>query len=294
MPRFYAVAHGLRRGVYASWAECERNVKGVSQARYKGFSSMAEANAFLADNAAATTAPASNSAPSTSLAPPRTGPTTAVHPVTRSVQPRRVSPPLRRRSPPSPKVASQAPVTGPAATNTTGLTADGVQHVYVDGACTRNGQRGAKAGFGGYYGDADPRNFSVPLLATEAQTNNRGELRAIEHVLKSANTSGSTNPLVIHSDSAYGLKGIMEYTPRWKKNGWKTTGKKAVEHKDLFTSIAEEIAEYEARVGSGSVTLRHVKGHSNVYGNEMADRLAVKGANTPAPTPSLRPPQGTS
>ena len=47
---FYAVAVGRQPGVYTTWKECEKEVKGVSEARYKKFKSFQLAEQFLRDN----------------------------------------------------------------------------------------------------------------------------------------------------------------------------------------------------------------------------------------------------
>ena len=47
MSKFYAVKAGVNPGVYNSWAECEKNVKGFSGACYKSFKNKAEAEEFL-------------------------------------------------------------------------------------------------------------------------------------------------------------------------------------------------------------------------------------------------------
>ena len=50
-------------------------------------------------------------------------------------------------------------------------------NIYTDGACSNNGQRGAKAGLGVYFGENDPRNCSERIEGK--QTNNTAELKAI-------------------------------------------------------------------------------------------------------------------
>lgn len=45
--KFYVVWRGLAPGIYTSWADTERQVKGVAGARYKSFASRAEAEAAL-------------------------------------------------------------------------------------------------------------------------------------------------------------------------------------------------------------------------------------------------------
>lgn len=47
--KYYAVKVGKQVGIYETWAECEANVKGFSGAIYKGFTSFADAKAFLDD-----------------------------------------------------------------------------------------------------------------------------------------------------------------------------------------------------------------------------------------------------
>ncbi len=47
--KFYAVAVGAECGVFTDWTAAEKQVKGFPGARYKGFSSRADAEAWLAD-----------------------------------------------------------------------------------------------------------------------------------------------------------------------------------------------------------------------------------------------------
>lgn len=73
--KVYAVRKGTVPGIYATWAECEAQVRGVSGAEYKGFKSEAEARAWLgeADDSPAPAAPAP-------AAPPGGPPPTAAPP----------------------------------------------------------------------------------------------------------------------------------------------------------------------------------------------------------------------
>ena len=54
-------------------------------------------------------------------------------------------------------------------------------YVYTDGACTNNGTKNAKAGFGVYFGKDDSRNVSESYNGP--QTNNVAELLAIVKAL---------------------------------------------------------------------------------------------------------------
>ena len=44
---FYAVSRGRKTGIFTTWGECEKQVKGYKNARFKGFYTRAEAEAFL-------------------------------------------------------------------------------------------------------------------------------------------------------------------------------------------------------------------------------------------------------
>lgn len=49
MSKFYAVKNGRNLGIYTSWAECEKNVKGFSGAVYKSFTKREEAETFISN-----------------------------------------------------------------------------------------------------------------------------------------------------------------------------------------------------------------------------------------------------
>lgn len=156
--------------------------------------------------------------------------------------------------------------------------------VWTDGACTDNQTRNkAKAGVGVWFGENDPRNVSEPLQGT-LQTNNRAELtgiiRAIEKTFENhtgkETTEKTGKTVIIRTDSNYCKNGIEKWIENWKKNGWKTARKKPVKNKDLWMRLDELKNQYsQDRVHQ--IRFEWVKGHSNVYGNEQADRLAVAG-----------------
>lgn len=47
--KYYAVRVGVNPGVYNTWSECEKQVKGVSGAEYKSFLSLEEAEQYVSD-----------------------------------------------------------------------------------------------------------------------------------------------------------------------------------------------------------------------------------------------------
>ncbi len=52
--KYYAVRTGNKPGVYKTWAECERQTKGVSGAIFKSFATMEEAQRFVAEGTGGT------------------------------------------------------------------------------------------------------------------------------------------------------------------------------------------------------------------------------------------------
>ncbi len=48
--KFYAVKVGVKAGIYESWVECQKQVDGVSGAKFKSFSNREEAEEYLSDS----------------------------------------------------------------------------------------------------------------------------------------------------------------------------------------------------------------------------------------------------
>ena len=92
-------------------------------------------------------------------------------------------------------------------------------------------------------------------------TNNFAELRAIEEGLKELIKEGQENLQVfLYSDSKYSLGAL--------NNNWNLA-----KNQDLISRIKGVMALFT------DLKMVHVKGHSGVYGNEKADKLATWGKN---------------
>jgi ribonuclease HI len=142
--------------------------------------------------------------------------------------------------------------------------------IYTDGACSGNPGPG---GWGAIlrYGDHEKELYGGEPAGT---TNNRMELTAPIRALESL-----TRPSVvdIHTDSTYVRNGITEWLPRWKRNGWLTTGRQPVKNADLWRLL-------DAAAGRHRVRWHWVKGHAGHPDNECADRLAGMGLREAART----------
>ncbi len=99
-------------------------------------------------------------------------------------------------------------------------------------------------------------------------TNNRMELTAVIRGLEALKRP-TTVELV--SDSTYVGQGIVEWMPKWKKNGWKRREKgkwKEVKNIELWQHLDALLARHQIR-------FTHIAGHSGHPENERCDRMAV-------------------
>ena len=74
----------------------------------------------------------------------------------------------------------------------------------------------------------------------------------------------------------YVIKGLTEWLPNWKKRGFRTSTGKPVLNQDLWELLDAEMNCF----APAEVSFAKVKGHSNIEGNEEADRLANQGCRS--------------
>ena len=99
-------------------------------------------------------------------------------------------------------------------------------------------------------------------------TNNRMEITA---VLEGLSALKQPCKVTIVTDSEYVRQGITEWIEKWKRNGWKTSGKDPVKNQDLWEALEDALAKHE-------VTWKWVKGHAAHADNNRADKLASEAA----------------
>lgn len=141
-------------------------------------------------------------------------------------------------------------------------------HIFSDGACDPNpGEAGS--GVAVYelgllselwYGCYEPYG-----------TNNTAELNALYKAMQIAEKMLSpSRKIQILSDSSYSVNAMTKWSVGWEKNGWTRKGNQELANKELIASMYSLYKRL-----AGSVALAHVKGHSGVEGNELADRLSL-------------------
>ncbi len=148
--------------------------------------------------------------------------------------------------------------------------------IYCDGACSANGRRGAKAGYGAivYAPNGDEiETVSRALDAAESQTNQRAELRALQWAFTKA--MSLPEGADIHTDSEYAMKCFTEWGALWAAKGWRKAGGGEVLHQDILRPMWEI---WKSR--GNRIRLHHVSAHTggrdiHSVGNARADSLAV-------------------
>ena len=131
--------------------------------------------------------------------------------------------------------------------------------LYTDGSCLEN------PGPGGWAAILQWRDEERELSGGEADsTNNRMELQAAIEGLRALKRSMQVD---LYTDSTYVMKGVTEWMPRWKVNGWRTAAKKPVQNQDLWQAL-------DAALGDHDVRWHWVKGHAGNEMNERCDQLA--------------------
>ena len=133
--------------------------------------------------------------------------------------------------------------------------------IYTDGACRGNPGPGGWAAVLRYKGHEKVVYGAEPLT-----TNNRMELMA---AIRGLETLQRPCRVRLTTDSQYVQKGVTEWLANWKRNGWKTAGKKPVKNADLWQRLDAASAEHE-------IHWEWVRGHSGHSENELADELANK------------------
>lgn len=128
----------------------------------------------------------------------------------------------------------------------------------TDGGCRGNPGLGGWAALMRYGQHEKELSGAVPET-----TNNCMELTAVIEGLKALKEPVE---VTIVTDSQYVKKGVTEWMPNWKCNGWKTANKKPVKNKDLWEQLDEQLQKHK-------VHWKWVKGHAGHEDNERADAL---------------------
>ena len=199
--KYYAVRKGRTTGVFTDWAGCKESVDGFQGARYKGFPSREEAEAWLLGDDPKS---AGKDRPMKSVRARDIGVGT------------------------SGSLASLFGSAAPAASISPSR-----RLVYTDGSCLKN-----PAGPGGWavciVDETASRDYRTLSGGAPSTTNNRMEMTAVIEALRAIPAGES---LTIVTDSQYVKNGITKWIFSWKKRGWKKADGQEVLNRDLWIEM---------------------------------------------------------
>jgi ribonuclease HI len=138
-------------------------------------------------------------------------------------------------------------------------------HLFTDGGCSGNPGPGGWAFILRHPATGKQLERSGGVRET---TNNRMELTAVVEGLSALKQPADVE---LFTDSVYVGKGMSEWLPKWKANGWRRKeGSKLVpvKNEDLWRDLDVQLARHE-------VTYTRVAGHSGHSENDRVDELAV-------------------
>ena len=137
--------------------------------------------------------------------------------------------------------------------------------LFTDGACSGNPGPGGWAFILRHSASGKEKQLAG---AERETTNNRMELTA---VIRGLQTLKRPVAVELVSDSVYVGKGMTEWLPKWKANGWRRREKgrwAEVKNVDLWRRLDALLRRHRVR-------FTHVRGHAGHPENERCDTLAV-------------------
>ncbi|XP_017061356.1 ribonuclease H1 [Drosophila ficusphila] len=308
---FYAVASGRKTGVYGTWAECEEQVKGFKNAKYKKFKSRQEAEQFVGGCKSYT--PQEVAVP---LGQKQEASFSWKNTIDRIEKPKytEVWPeedqrlvedelnaamnevegdprssssssladiPNRKRKGQATDIArNKIPRHASQVLEATGLKQVGAFQFEIDAegyviVYTDGSCIGnGRPGACAGYGVFFGRNH--PLNAAKPVegrvTNNVGEIQAAIYAIKTALDLG-IKKLCISTDSQFLINSITLWVAGWKKRDWKLKNNQPVKNVVDFKELDELLQNNNI-----AVKWNYVEAHKGIEGNEMADKLARQGS----------------
>ena len=137
--------------------------------------------------------------------------------------------------------------------------------LFADGACSGNPGPGGWA----FVLRHLPSGKELEQSGADRETtNNRMEMTAVIRGLETLRRPARVELL---TDSTYVGKGLTEWLPKWKANGWRRRegGQfKPIKNEDLWRQLDELLGTHQVR-------FTHVRGHSGHLENDRCDTLAV-------------------
>jgi ribonuclease HI len=135
--------------------------------------------------------------------------------------------------------------------------------IYADGACSQ--QNDGVGGWGAYIIEniGERRIYGGDSLTTNNKMEMTACIKALEELSQRSN-------VILYTDSKYIVDGITKWIKGWERKGWMTKDFQPVKNQDLWRKLDDLTYKHK-------INWQWVRGHSGNRGNEIADKLAVKG-----------------
>ena len=138
-------------------------------------------------------------------------------------------------------------------------------HIYCDGGCDPNPGPAASGVVVYRSGNINAKYHGL----YHQGTNNTAELNALFEAMKLADgLIKQGNKVQILSDSSYSVKAITQWAAGWQRKNWTRGKNEVLANAELIKKMYACFVQLPA-----DLSIIHVKGHSGVEGNELADRM---------------------
>ncbi len=140
--------------------------------------------------------------------------------------------------------------------------------IYCDGACSPNP---GKSGTGlAIYQQGKIDSLYYGLYQANG-TNNTAELNGLLYSFKLAKKYlENVEQVQVLSDSKYSIDCITKWAKGWQKKGWTRGKEEEIKNVNLIKACFSLYQEINKQL-----VITHVRGHANIEGNELSDRMAV-------------------
>lgn len=115
-------------------------------------------------------------------------------------------------------------------------------------------------------------------LEGEGVTNIRAEVLGVLYALQYSLDVEDLSSVLLYCDNEYAVKGYNEYLKLWLDNNWLTSRGSPIAHRQLWEEMLD--VQIKLKEKGVKVDVRWVKGHSDDYGNQLADLYATMGTNS--------------
>lgn len=152
--------------------------------------------------------------------------------------------------------------------------------VFTDGACSNNGKAGAQASYACWFPEHKELSKAERVPEDQPQTNNRGELMAIQEAVKiiESKFSYEETEVQIYTDSMYSKQCLTEWIIGWQANNFKNN---TILNRDIIEDTVNRLSKFKLHI------ISHIRAHTGKDDefskhNEIVDRMAVAVLNPEA------------